>query len=201
MAKRRKGTQTPKKRRELSRIRRFISRAEKRGFRFQEELKQGLAGMSTQKLKGLTAEKLYKQATAISEETGKRVSGTERRKEERRKAGKMAAETRRFRRELPRKGELILDKMNRLIDSYNTQGAQYMRNLLAQEVRKFGRRTVIKALSEAGEEAISAAETIIYYEDSANTISRAFKNLGELIRGYAPTESESRDLGKTIDAL
>ncbi len=198
MAKRK---QTPKKRQQLSRIRRLISRAEKRGFRFSKELKEGLAGMSTQKLKGLTPEKLYKQATAISEVTGKRVSGTERRKEQRREAAKKAAETRRFRKELPQKGEMIWDKINQLVNSYNTQGAQYMRNLLAQEVRKYGRQTVIKALSEAGEEAISSAETIIYYEDSANTISRSFKNLGELIRGYAPTESESRELGKAIDAL
>ena len=201
MAKRRKGTQTPKKRQQLARVRRLISRAEKRGFRFSAELKEGLAGMPTQKLKGLTPEKLYKQATAISEVTGKRVSGTERRKEQRKEAAKKAAETRRFRKEMPREGELIWDKMNRLIDSYNTQGAQYMRNLLAQEVRKYGRRAVIQALSEAGEEAISAAETIIYYEDTANTISRAFKNLGELIRGYAPTESESREIGKAIDVL
>ena len=201
MAKRRKGTQTPKKRQQLSRVRRFISRAEKRGYRFPEELKKELAGMSTQRLKRLTPEKLYKMATAISEETGKVVSGTTRRKEARREAAKKAAETRRFKRDLPRQGEIIWTKINNLIDSYNTAGAQYMRDLLAQEVRKFGKKAVLQALAESGEEAISAAETIIYYQDTANTISRAFRNLGELIRSYAPTEAESREMGKAIDAL
>lgn len=72
---------TPKKKQNLRRIRRFIKSAEKRGFQFTEELKQNLSSYSTQKLKALTPEKLYKQATySIGGET---VTGTKGRQIER----------------------------------------------------------------------------------------------------------------------
>ena len=53
---------TPKKKQQLKRVRSFIRRAEKRGYEFPEELKSNLTSLSTQKLKTLTPEKLYKQA-------------------------------------------------------------------------------------------------------------------------------------------
>ena len=49
---------TSKKRQQLKRIRQFISRAEKRGYRFDAEFKNQLTGLSTQKLKNLTPKKL-----------------------------------------------------------------------------------------------------------------------------------------------
>ena len=86
---------TRKKRQQLKRIRQFISRAEKRGYRFDSEFKEQLTGLSTQKLKNLTPKKLYEKSQAISEETGKVITGTERRKEERKEVAQKAQETRR----------------------------------------------------------------------------------------------------------
>lgn len=84
-----------KRRKQLKRIRQFISRAEKRGYRFPEGFKESLPSLSTQKLKSFTAEKLYKNvATAISEKTGKIVKGSERRAEERSEAALKSARTR-----------------------------------------------------------------------------------------------------------
>lgn len=74
---------TPKKKQNLRRIRRFIKSAEKRGYQFKQELKESLSKLSTQKLKALTPEKLYKQAeykldedTTISGERGRKLERT-----------------------------------------------------------------------------------------------------------------------------
>ena len=50
---------TKKKSQQLKRIRRFISRAEKRGYRFDTDFKNQLTELSTQKLKNLTPKKVY----------------------------------------------------------------------------------------------------------------------------------------------
>ena len=54
---------TPKKKKQLRRIRRFISSAEKRGYTFPEDIKRNLTSYTTHKLKSLTPSKLYKQAS------------------------------------------------------------------------------------------------------------------------------------------
>lgn len=86
--------QTPKKAKNLDRIRKLISRAEKRGYIFPEDLKSDLSNYSTQKLKGLTAKKLYSMAKAVDKETGEIFSGTEYRKRERSLSAKLGALTR-----------------------------------------------------------------------------------------------------------
>lgn len=74
---------TPIKAKNIRRIRRFIKSAEKRGFIFPENIKQQLPQYSTQKLKSLTPEKLYKQAQyklgddiTISAERGRQIERT-----------------------------------------------------------------------------------------------------------------------------
>lgn len=82
---------TPKKKKQLRRIRRFIKAAEKRGYQFGEDLISNLTSFSTQKLKSLTSQKLYKQATyKIGDET---VTGEKGRKIERTVAAKKGART------------------------------------------------------------------------------------------------------------
>lgn len=88
---------TPKKKQNLRRIRRFIKSAEKRGFVFSSELKENLSSYSTQKLKALTPQKLYKEARySIGGET---VSGERGRKIERTISAKKAVETKKRKRE------------------------------------------------------------------------------------------------------
>lgn len=89
--------QTDAHEREYRRVRDFIRRAEGRGYRFSDELKWGLYGSSTQKLKGLTPKKLYEQATAVDEETGEILTGTQRRAQERSLSAKLGAFTRKIR--------------------------------------------------------------------------------------------------------
>ena len=104
--------QTTAHAKQLKRVRQFISRAEKRGYRFSDELKNSLKEASTQKLKSYTPKKLYTLATALSE-TGEVIIGTEARKQERSASAKKSAETRRKRKQqekdryYPNGGEII----------------------------------------------------------------------------------------------
>lgn len=85
---------------ELRRIKQFISRAEKRGYRFEADIipdrPQRITKASVKKLQKIRPTNLYEKATALSEE-GKLVSGTERRAEERKQSAQKAVETRRQR--------------------------------------------------------------------------------------------------------
>lgn len=86
--------QTKAHAKELKRVRQFINRAEKRGFRFSDELKQSIKDFTTRKLKSLKPDKLYSMSTALSE-TGDIVSGSELVKQQRSASAKKSAETRR----------------------------------------------------------------------------------------------------------
>lgn len=86
--------QTEKHAKELARVRKFISRAEKRGYRFSDDLKGNLYGYSTQKLKALTPKRLYEQATGIDYETGEILTGTQKRNRERSASARLGAFTR-----------------------------------------------------------------------------------------------------------
>lgn len=87
--------QSEVRRKQLKRIRQFISRAEQRGYRFPTGFAESLKTLPTQTLKSYTPEKLYTQfATAILEKTGEVVSGIERRAEERSESALKAASTR-----------------------------------------------------------------------------------------------------------
>lgn len=92
-----------------ARIQQTVHRAEKRGYRFAEgtvpQTASQLSNLSTQKIKSLTRSiqkikpsTLYKQATALSEETGKPISGAQRRVEERKQAALKSAQTRKSKR-------------------------------------------------------------------------------------------------------
>ena len=93
-----KPKQTIKHAKELKRVKQFITRAEKRGYRFTDTFKQSLKELSTQKLKALKPEKLYKLSTALSE-AGEIITGTEYRKLERIKSALKGAETRRIKKQ------------------------------------------------------------------------------------------------------
>lgn len=194
----RKG-QTPKHKSQLKRVRNIIYAAEKRGYRFDSSFKSELYSYSTQKLKGLTPEKLYKRATALSED-GHVISGTARRKEELSLSRKKGAQTRR-RKKAPYAGLLIMAKLTQMMMSYNSVGTEYLKNLLTTESKKYGLPAVLKALDEVGEDALKDAEIALIYEEDPNTLHRAFKNLADIINKSAPKYETKVKLGKTMDKL
>lgn len=85
---------------ELRRIKQFIRRAEKRGFRFEPsvipEKPKRITKSSVARLQKITPATLYKKSLALSD-SGKVVTGTQKRKEERQKSARKGVETRRAR--------------------------------------------------------------------------------------------------------
>lgn len=101
MAKRSKAKKTANQRaysKQVNRIKQFIARAEKRGFRFEADIipqtPKRITKTAINRLKNLTPAKLYEKATAIDYETGEIISGTEGRRNERKESAKRGQETR-----------------------------------------------------------------------------------------------------------
>lgn len=110
---------------ELRRIKQFISRAEKRDYRFSDDVipqkPQKIGSRSVQKLKHITPKELYKKATALTE-TGDIVSGTQKRLEERRISAQKSAETRRRNLEkLSKPSTVDFETKQRHIDEQNLE--------------------------------------------------------------------------------
>lgn len=101
MAKRSRAKQTANQRaytKQVKRIKQFIARAEKRGYRFEADIipqtPKRITKTAIENLKHLTPVRLYEKATTIDYDTGEIISGTEGRRNERRESAKKAQETR-----------------------------------------------------------------------------------------------------------
>lgn len=232
---------TEKRRKQLKRIRQFISRAEKRGYRFPTGFRESLSELSTQKLKSFTPEKLYsKFATAILEKTGEVVSGIQRRAEERSESAKKAARTRiegkfaetiegkllqeqldeaenldipannpeedpeYMRMNLVSEGRIVYENILALIESYPSRGSEELRKALNEEVNTYGFDRVCASLALAPQQAIQAAQEIIYYPTGGTTSAeahRAFIKLGDIIKGTVRSEQDARSIGDVLDDM
>lgn len=101
MAKRKAVKQTANQReyaKQIKRIKQFINRAEKRGYRFESDIipttPKRITKKTIQKLQELTPTVLYEKSTTIDYETGEIISGTIGRQNERKESAKKSAETR-----------------------------------------------------------------------------------------------------------
>lgn len=105
MAKKKKQTEQQRLyAKQVKRIKQFIRRAEKRGYKFEEnvipEQPKRITKASVRKLEKLTPEKLYKKAI-FETELGKKVKGTEGVKLERKARAQKAQQTRKYRLQHP----------------------------------------------------------------------------------------------------
>lgn len=101
MAKRSRAKQTANQRayaKQVKRIKQFIARAEKRGYRFEADIipqtPKRITKTVIENLKHLTPARLYEKATTIDYDTGEIISGTEGRRNERKESARKAQETR-----------------------------------------------------------------------------------------------------------
>ena len=216
---------TRKKRQQLKRIRQFISRAEKRGYRFNTEFKEQLSELSTQKLKNLTPKKLYEKSQAISDETGKVITGTERRKEERKEVARKAQETRRRHKAEIEQIEYydyaerdyseyetsyedtILTNIESLIRQYEDSdiairqyGSSLLQQLLDEEITNYGRKAVAIACENAPTEAIRASQIVIYASDQSQKDMNIQELRNIITSGVLPSIEQSKQMGETMEA-
>lgn len=193
---------TEKHKKQLSRVKRFIVRAKKRGYKFSEDLITSLPELSTQKLKSLTPKKLYEQAT--STKYGIELTGTRTRELERSLSAKRGAETRKrffeqenrqeqYSEEPTSFEDTVLRNLEAEIDDVLAgtrkqwrKGARELKQILETEISKFGRARVAQALERDASKSLSAARGVIY-ESSDTKRDDAVTRLLMIIEGSIPT--------------
>lgn len=193
---------------ELKRINAFIRSAEKRGFRFDKSFLPSkrpsrYTQSQIQKLKELTAPKLYTKATYMTEE-GKIVSGGRGRTLERKKsAQKTANKKKRTQREqgAADAASIIIDNMYSLFDMFPTAGANYLRKAFDRQINKYGKTKVARSLARMPEEAVKTAQEVVFYQKDAGAHNRAIKRLMEMITGEILTDEELKELGNIADQM
>lgn len=196
---------TKKRRKELDRLRKFITRAEKRGYVFPEGFRQGLTAKTTRALQFYTPRKLYELAEfKISEKYT--VPGMRGRAIERERASKKAVTTRRKREikaVLPTINDIVYQGVIDLLETYPSSRAYlYLKNLLDSEVKKWGRDAVAESMNAAGEDWIRRAHEIIFYEGDSMRIHDAFKTFADLINsGVKRTKEEAIEFNKVSEAI
>lgn len=207
---------TPKRSKELRRIKQFISRAEKRGYKFNPSFINSLESKTTRSLQLLTARKLYENAEYITQE-GNIYNGLQGRGIERELSAKKAQITRaqkkreRERERLEEEGyqyvppvsDIIYQNVLNTIDEYpSSEGAQYLTNLLNSEIKKYGLNTVLYALNKAGERVIRLAQEIVYYELNSNQLHSALQMFSDLIRsGEIMSKEENKEFNEVLESI
>lgn len=206
---------------QLRRVRDFIRRAKRRGYEFSPELTTNLSNLSTQKLKSLTPNKLYEQAT--SRLYGTEMSGTKARQIERSLSAKKGAETRRrktedirhdyYQRINPQQEsdesasyeDTVLRNIYDMIETYIASstikvsyGATLLKGVLDSEIATYGRARVAQALENSPEEAIASADAVIQ-ESTEEKKKHAITRLRMIITGSIPTIEEAKSIGNAMD--
>lgn len=204
----RKLTKTQRLRRN---IKRTIKSLEERGYYVPPEIKEKVATGKYQTLESLHRNryrKLYSESTA--EIDGEIVSGAvarveERRRRrvdtdwERRRAQQDIADRERAR--LYQEGEITMQNVEALISQYPTKGAMLLSRMLNSEIRKYGRDKVMMALAQSPDTAVAYAQTIAFYEDSADGMHTALQEFAGLITGTIQDAEEAREMGEVMDEL
>lgn len=171
----------------------------------------------------------YEHFTAISEETGDVISGTEKRKEERSQAAKKGAETRKNRsedddwkkdrerkdkeesdraikdreyREKIERGNLIIDSVYQTIND-STQGRpksrEHLKEVLDNEIATYGRDAVAQAIAPYEGAFLAQCEAALTYSQTDGRHLGAIQRIEEMIRGHILSAEEAINVQNAID--
>lgn len=186
---------------ELKRIKQIIYRAKKLGYIVNYTIKD-LEKLSTQKLKTLTAKKIQNESTAYWQ--GDKISGKEYRKK--------LKEERQLKRKIIKEGEIpigtdewfigfdnkVLENLYRLCNEYDSSivetervGAYMLRDMLDDEISKYGKHAVTVSAEENAKENIENGEIVIQSSKNEEKISR-LHILRCNIRGSLPSDVEEK---------
>ena len=198
---------TKKRRKELARVRRFISRAEKRGYIFSKEFKASISEKTTRSLQYLTPRRLYEQAEYKIDSVT--VPGLRGRAIEREKAAVKGDLTRASKKKqvknipLPDFNNLVYQNVMDLINSYpSSQAADYLSNLLKSEVAQYGLDRVIAGMNAMDEDFVKRAEEILFDEGDSMRIHDALKSFADLIlTGVRRTKDEAVAFNEVMESL
>lgn len=196
---------TKKRKQQLSRVKSFIRRAEKRGYVFDDDFKQSIGNKTTRALQFLTPRKLYEKATYTIGTV--QVSGLRGRALERQRAAIKGVLTRKrkSKKEItpPTIEYIVYQNVMDLINLYPTsESAEYLKNLFKSEIKRYGLDKVVAGMLAIKEDFVKRAHEIVFYEGDSMRIHDALVTFSELIRaGVRMTEDESKELSKVSDTL
>ena len=190
------------------RINRAVRELEKQGYRFTQETKDFISTQLQQpsritqqrlkKLKNISRTTLRSQSTAISQKTGKVVSGTQAFKESMSIRSQKSAKTRLANKAtmdtskstqaqkdvsdkgiatkpdidlsiIPSVNEFIFDKLIDRINDYDTAGSVYLRRLLNQEIKRFGFDSVMQTVNNMPADILNEIDYVIFYEENTSS--------------------------------
>lgn len=206
---------------EVNRLNRFIKQAEKRGYRFPQnaiprQIKKPTKA-SIERLKKIKSTDLYAKATALSE-SGKVISGTEKRKEEKRVASEKAWQTRRRKEDEKQlaemqdnksesnpfnMGQIVYRKIKSLISDYwedKGKGARLLKDELETQIKAYGFKAVMYSISQAPSDVLELSEKVAKYRSGSPQSVNALTNLSNLISGEVPSMKKLKELEDTWSA-
>lgn len=202
-------------RKEVNRLNRFIKRAEKRGYRFDEkaipqQVKRPTKA-SIERLKKITPSVLYAKSTALSE-NGKIISGSEKRKEEKRISAAKGWETRRRKQDALEyekisqnktesnpfgMGQIVYRKIKSLISDFwedKGKGARLLKDELDMQIKSYGFNAVMYSISQAPSDVLELSEKVAKYKSGSPQSVNALTNLSNLITGEIPSTEKLKEL-------
>lgn len=199
---------TAKRKKELRRVKQFIRRAEKRGYRFSDSFKSSIGSKTTRALQSLTPRKLYDLAE-YEVIPGEFIPGRYGRYREREESARKAKQTRQRKKEgqqseyIPSVNDIIYKNVLATIDEYpNSDGAQYLTNLLNSEIKNYGLEAVIAGMAAAGDHIVKLAQEIVYYELNSQQLHEALQAFSQIIRGgIVLSKQESMALNEVLENL
>lgn len=199
---------------ERRRIQRRIRALEKRGYTVDKSILPPIPKRPTKasinRLKNITAEKIYSKAKYTTPE-GKTIKGAERRKQERRAAARKAAETRKERKKKyyeyeeeyfpANESDIIIERlydMIRAYDDYHENTAQTLRMEINNAINASGKDRFAQYIS-AQDDLPELIEKSLNYKVGTPQHSAALIDAIAIIRGEPMTPEEMADINGYID--
>lgn len=209
---------------QVKRIKQIITRAEKRGYRFENKQSiippkpKRITQASIRRLKEIKPITLYKKSTYLTD-TGEVVKGTIGRTIERKESARKGVQKRRQNlsklfstraktpstQPIPSIYDILNDVVyNNILDMINSvardhqKAANKLKALLQHETDQFGKTNVLKSLMNSPQDAIEAAQVALNYNPGDTRHDDAIRELDLLIRGSIPTMEESKELQDSI---
>lgn len=200
---------------ELNRIKSFVHRASKRGYIFDQnvipEMPKRITKSEVEKIKGITPQKLYKQAEFVVPHSGEIVSGTQGRKIERQIASRKSEATKRARAiekqaDLPKISSVMYSNLREFLIQLSTvsykstsraskfadviydkkEKASALLNLLDECIAKEGEVSVLSRL-EAEAPALTDAMNNMYMASDQDQVFVSAVAIATIIKGSSLT--------------
>lgn len=193
---------------EIQRIKREIRALKKRGYILPDNAIPAMPKVATEatvrKYKAITPKTLYKKAVYVDPDTGKKVRGETRRKQERKAAAKKGVETKAI-----NKGLKILANIRKIIDEYTPdermstwlamkkyEDRDKLKNTLEGAIATDGEQAVAKRINESSEDIVEIIYMILYGYRTPTGGPGLQMNLAKfvsIIRGRPLTVKESME--------